>query len=194
MNRRRVGRRLEIAHYALSFGVVTAMAATAGAQETIRDPGRHPVYPIEVEPHAVVGWDDYYGGSGVGAGLRLSIPVVQDGFIKSIDDSVAIGFGVDWVHYSDCYFRGDCSANYLVFPVAMQWNFFLTRHWSVFGEPGLFLYKGFVDRCDAPGCKEPTSFGIEPAIAVGGRYAFTDNVTFTMRLGYPTFSAGFSFL
>jgi hypothetical protein len=174
--------------------LVVAFAAPAVAQDTIRDPGLHPSYPVEVEPHAVVGWNDFYGGSGIGAGLRLSIPIVQNGFIKSIDDSVAIGFGADWLHYSGCYYRGECTANYLIFPVALQWNFFFTRRWSAFGEPGLFLYKGFVDRCSAPGCGEPASFGVEPALAVGGRYAFTDNVTFTLRLGYPTFSAGLSFL
>jgi len=185
---------LRIAVRGLAFAAVTLPSGISMAQETIRDPGRHPVYPVEVEPHALVGWDNLYGGTGIGAGLRLSIPIVQDGFVKSIDDSVAIGFGVDWLHYSGCYFNGECSANYLMFPVAMQWNFFFTRHWSAFGEPGLFLYKGFIDGCGSPGCQEPTSFGVRPAIAVGGRYHFNDNVTLTMRLGYPTISAGVSFL
>ena len=177
-----------------ALALVTAFSATAEAQDTIRDPGKHPVYRIEVEPHAAVGWDGLYGGAGVGAGLRLSIPIVQDGFIKSIDDSVAIGFGADWLSYSGCYFDGRCSANYLMFPAALQWNFFLTPHWSVFGEPGAFVYKGFIEHCTAPGCSEPTSFGVRPAIAVGGRYHFTDHVTLTLRVGYPTISAGVSFL
>jgi hypothetical protein len=118
---------LRIAVNGLAFAVVTVSSGISMAQETIRDPGRHPVYPVEVEPHALVAFDNLYGNTGIGAGLRLSIPIVQDGFVKSIDDSVAIGFGVDWLHYSGCYFNGECSANYLMFPVATQWNFFFTR-------------------------------------------------------------------
>ena len=35
--------------------------------------------------------------------------------------------------------EGD-TASYLVFPVVMQWNFWLSQNWSVFGEPGLVIY------------------------------------------------------
>jgi hypothetical protein len=161
---------------------------------TIGQPGRHPQYAVEVEPHALVGWDDMYGGNGIGAGLRFSVPIVENGFVKSIDDSVAIGFGVDWLSYSDCYYASRCGANYLLFPVALQWNFFLTPHWSVFGEGGAFVYTGFFGECDAPGCNEPTSFGVRPLLAVGGRYHFSDNVALTLRAGYPTISVGISFL
>ena len=180
----------------LAAALVTAPSATSPAQETIRDTGRHPVYQVEMEPHALVAWDNLYGDTGLGGGLRLSIPIVRDGFIKSIDDNVAIGFGLDWLHYSDCYFNGPCSANYVMFPVAMQWNFFFTRRWSAFGEPGLFVYKGFIEGCGSPGCQgeEPTSFGVRPAIAVGGRYHFNDYITLTVRLGYPAISAGVSLL
>ena len=29
----------------------------------------------------------------------------------------------------------------------MQWNFWLSTHWSVFGEPGLVIFHGFFEDC-----------------------------------------------
>jgi hypothetical protein len=197
----RIGARLQplfVSYGAIAIALASTLAVSAVAraeETTIKDPGQHPSYPIEIEPHAVLGMGDIYGSTGAGVGLRLSIPIVQNGFVKSIDDSVAISFGGDFLHYSNCYYAERCGANYLLLPVALQWNFFLTRHWSVFGEPGLYVYKGFMDSCGnlAP-CQQPSDFGIGPAFAIGGRYQFNETVTLAMRLGYPSSSIGVSFL
>jgi hypothetical protein len=189
-----------------------ATAGVASADDTIRRPGDHPQYAVEIEPHGVWGWTHYNYApvDGFGLGGRFSIPLTDNGFIPSINNSVAIGFGVDWLHYSGtacydyydpryhgpCYYIGD--ANYLFFPIVMQWNFFVARHWSVFGEPGLVIYHGFFDYCAGapPGsfCANPTSTGVDFAFYVGGRYHFNDHVALTMRIGYPTFSLGVSFM
>jgi hypothetical protein len=65
----------------------------------------------------------------------------------------------------------------------MQWNFWLSTHWSVFGEPGL-----------AFGSDNGRGTFLWPAFYAGGRYHFTDRIALTMRLGYPDFSLGVSFL
>jgi hypothetical protein len=198
---------------ALLFTVAMVVCARpAKGDDTIKHPGDHPKYAVEIEPHGVWGWTHYNYApvDGFGLGARFSIPVTDDGFVKSINNSVAITFGVDWLHYSgtNCYyyndprFRGPCydvgDANYLFFPVAMQWNFFVAQHWSVFGEPGLVIYHGFFDYCGAapPGapCSNPTTTGVDVAFFVGGRYHFGDHVALTMRIGYPTFSLGVSFM
>jgi hypothetical protein len=182
-------------------------AAPAKAESIINNPGDHPNYKVELEPHLVLGWGHLYHGNGFGVGGRVSIPIVDNGFVKSINNSVAISFGLDWVRYSDCYYydnRGrdrfgyGCGASYLIFPVAMQWNFWLTPHWSVFGEPGLYVYHGIYDNnyCDARfvGCGYPTRTSIDFAFFAGGRYHFTENIALTLRLGYPTSSLGVSFM
>ncbi len=197
----------------LLFAAVAASARPARGDDTIKHPGDHPQYTVEVEPHGVWGWTDYNHapGDGFGLGARFSIPVTDDGFIKTINNSVAVTFGVDWLHYSgtacyyyyygprypgNCYYVGD--ANYLFFPVAMQWNFFVAKSWSVFGEPGLFIYHGWFDYCSgvAPGypCSNPTSTGVDVALYIGGRYHFNEHVALTLRIGYPTFSLGVSFM
>ncbi|HET9956217.1 MAG TPA: hypothetical protein VFQ61_17035 [Polyangiaceae bacterium] len=180
---------------------------TAHAQSTIRHPGQRPHYDFELEPHLLLGAFDppgpAHGGDGLGLGFRGTIEVAPEGFISKLNDSVGVGFGMDWVHYSTSAARGRCSRfidgpngtlicaevdtqysrDYFYVPIVMQWNFWLARRWSVFGEPGLSL--NFPRHRD---------MSISPALYAGGRFHFSDQVTLTMRLGYPTFSLGVSFL
>ncbi len=159
--------------------VATALSAVggaerlAGADDTIKTPGDHPSYSVELEPHALVGFGRFADGVGIGPGLRVSFPIVDNGFVSSINDSVAIGVGADVLF-------GAPGA--IVFPVVMQWNFFVARRWSVFGEPGLAIFHGF-----------DSSTGVEPVLYAGGRYHFNEHVSLTMRVGYPAFSIGLSF-
>lgn len=178
----------------------------ARAQSTIRTPGARSSYQLELEPHLLLGILDPPGrarDNGIGIGLRATIELVPDGFIAKINDSVGIGFGLDFVAYENSDWRSECTEfapgpngtricvgvdgagggrERLFLPVVMQWNFWLTRRWSVFGEPGIFADLG-------------DDFDLHPfALFVGGRYHFTDSVTLTLRIGYPTFSVGASFL
>jgi hypothetical protein len=181
------------------------LGRVASADDTIRNPGDHPHYLVEIEPRFLFGWDnDFDGNAGVGVGARVSIPIVRNGFVPTINNSVAISFGLDWLHYSDCYFYYasagyGCGANYFEFPIAMQWNFYVAKRWSVFGEPGFYIYHGVYDRvaCNGPNlppCHYPTETGIDFAGWLGARFHITDKIALTMRIGYPTLSVGVSFM
>jgi hypothetical protein len=169
----------------------------------IQHPGDHRRYVFEAEPHLVLGLIDppgYASGTGFGAGFRGAIPILQNGFIPKLNNSVAIGFGVDFVRYG----RGDycrtgqplsgcdnrvrlSSFNEFYFPVELQWNYYLSRNWSVFGEPGTALYYHVWDG--------PNRVDWDPVVFfAGGRYHFAERITLTMRIGYPAFSVGCSFL
>jgi hypothetical protein len=211
---RRAPRAAAVLAVLLALGSGLACAeGTARADDTIKRPGDHPKYAVEIEPHLLWGWTHYNYApvDGFGLGARFSIPIVENGFVPSINNSVAITFGVDWLHYSgtNCYYvyfgphyGGPCydvgDANYLFFPVAMQWNFFVAQRWSVFGEPGLVIWHGFYDYCNnaPPGynCGNPTATGVDLAIYLGGRYYVSDHVALVMRIGYPTFSFGVGFM
>jgi hypothetical protein len=203
--------------------VLTLIAATvvglpAYADDTIKHPGDHPKYTVELEPHALLGWPAQWVGTGLGLGGRVSINLTDDGFVKTINNSVALGFGIDWVHYSatGCYydprFPGYCygygyygNADFFQFPIVMQWNFYVARRWSVFGEPGLYIYHGIWSApnypCNGPGLP-PCGYygyygnntGVGPAFWAGARFYFSESVALTMRVGYPTLlSVGVSF-
>ena len=157
----------------LRFCLATAVAAAASLTapfayadtSTIKLPGAHPDYVFEAEPHALIAPFDKLRP---GIGFRGTIELVDNGFVSSINNTVGIGFGADWAEH----FR---------LPVVMQWNFWLSRNWSVFGEPGAVL-----DLDD--------KLRVHPAIYAGGRFHFTDRITLTMRIGHPTASVGVSFL
>jgi hypothetical protein len=154
------------------------------------------LYPVEIEPHFSFGAENVYGSTGFGGGLRVSIPLVY-GHIGRLPDNLAISFGGDILHYDNCYYASNCGANYLMLPVAAQWNVYVARRVSLFLEGGVFVYKGWFDGCDGlagNGCTAPSDFGVLPTVAIGGRVHLGDNVSFTARVGYPTTTLGLSFL
>lgn len=164
-------------------------APEARAETVIKQPNRHPVYRAELEPHLdILPWHRDYGGhyyNGVGnfefgGGFRASIELGDPAFIPKINNTVAITFGVDFTN-------NNCTGCYRDFsfwsPVALQWNFFLTDKWSVFGEGGFMLRSyGFFNE----------TYG-DFTFAAGARFHFTDKVALTMRVGYPFVSVGISF-
>ena len=188
------------------FVVLTLLASSspALAQSIIKNPGEH-VNSVELEPHLVLRWfDTPHRDIGFGLGARATVPIVDNGFIPSINNSVGIGFGVDWMRYDACGdnygFYFDCGkVNHFSFPVVMQWNFFLSRAWSVFGEPGLALNyyhqscgydlpnRGHVDLC-------PSHTFVDPVFFAGARWHFSNYTALTFRVGWPYSSIGVSFL
>lgn len=181
------------AHNALALAVVGgALCVTrlAHAEGIVDRPGYHPRYGVEVEPHLIVGWAnidtndpipkriDFNNHAGFGPGLRLSIPLVDNGFISKINNNVAIGFGVDWAHYGS-------NADALWFPAVLQWNFFITDVITAFGEPGISLrYSGNRDH----------PWNLEGVFQLGAKFMFSRYVGLTVRAGYPYFSVGVSML
>jgi len=167
-----------------------------------------PAYRLELEPHLVVGAANPPGpgaGQGAGAGVRGSVMLSRDGFIAGVNDSIALGFGLDVLRYGGGgSFWGTCVARtpgpagtsvctavdspggargYLFIPVVMQWNFWFTKQWSAFGEPGVDIF--FTSH----------GGGATPSLAIGGRLHVTEAVAIVLRLGWPTttFGASFSF-
>jgi hypothetical protein len=146
--------------------------ANAQERSVIGNPGNHPHYVVDAEPHGLLGFGGpFYGDGFPGVGFRGTFTVVRDGFVRTINNSVGVGVGADF------FFGRGGSA--VVVPVVMQWNFWLSTHWSVFGEPGI----GFTSARDI----------VTPIFAAGGRYNFTDRIALTMRAGYPSLSVGVSF-
>jgi hypothetical protein len=166
---------------ALALGASAAallFAPAALAQSVIRQPGVHPDYHFEAEPHLLLAIDPpgKGGGAGFGPGFRGTIEIVDNGFISKINNTVGVGFGADYVALTA---KGDPGT--FIIPVVMQWNFWFDHGWSVFGEPDGALVIG--DKLRA----RPAGFG-------GARYHFNESIALTLRAGYPAVSVGVSFL
>lgn len=166
------------------------LANEASAQLIIKNPGDHPPFRAELEPHGViVPWGGPFGYRyagparggffAAGAGFRATIKLV-DPVIPRLNNTIGITFGLDLTTCDYCSYRDNVS---FWTPVGAQWTFFLTRDWSVFGEPGVIfqsdgLYRGI---------------WAAPMFEVGGRWHFKDKITLTMRAGYPFVTVGVSF-
>jgi len=163
---------------------VCLVANNAQAEWTIEQPNAHPQYFAELEPHLTLGWFSPPGpgsGSGWGAGFLASFEIVDPGFIGGLNNTVAIAVGFDMLNYG---YEGEGNALYAWIPVVMQWNFHIAKEWSVMGEPGIAL------RFQAH-----ASDTVDPLILrLGARWHFAENMSLTMRIGYPTASVGLSFL
>ncbi len=200
-------RRVRAAVIGAALGIACWATTGSAAADTltINRPGYHPRYSFEAEPHLLVGFIDPPGaanGNGIGIGFRGTVQILDNGFVPSINNSIGIGFGADWLHYGhggdycvDRDLQNRCvrfdngrAVDTLWLPVVLQWNFWLSRNWSVFGEPGLALRFESNDGGDHRFHPEFLQ------LYLGGRYHFTDNIALTMRVGYPTFSIGVSFL
>jgi hypothetical protein len=169
--RSRTGRCVVVA--ACSAAVALASGrARADEHSTINRYGDHPSYVFEAEPHGLIGFGypfDY--SNNIGIGFRGTFHLTN-GFVSSINDSIGIGVGFDFAPGNGGFF---------IVPVVLQWNFWLSTHWSVFGEPGLAFTNG------------PLS-AVLPAFYAGGRFHFTERIALTLRVGYPDVSVGVSFL
>jgi hypothetical protein len=195
---------------------ILAAPALASAQQ-IRQPGNHPLYSAELEPHLVVQWNDYApcSSDAFGPGFRASIPILQNGPLPRINNNMAIGFGLDWAHggiddgcrayyFNNQFYGNGFTADVWTVPVVVQWNFFLLPKISVFGEGGLVFehrtwdsgyYGGTCPNGPNNFCAIPGSENtVEPSLSVGGRFLVSDSVGFLLRIGYPYLSAGVSIL
>jgi hypothetical protein len=183
-------------------------SSAAGAQ--IKEPGQHPQYMLELEPHLLLQYADRpTGEQGLGFGVRASIPFVHNGPVPSINNNIGISFGMDIAFFGGdemCRRRGvqffaeDCSALNLWLPATGQWNFFLTPVVSVFGEFGIAFQHvrwSFGGTC-ANGARcsaTEANTDVEPTAFVGGRFlVFNRRAGLTVRLGWPYLSVGAAML
>lgn len=167
---------------------LTSLPSEAHAENLIKRPGAHNHYSWELEPQLVLrthapyagrgrGYG-YYGWTGVGPGVRVSIPFMHNGPIDEINNNIGISFGASTT-FHPVYAGRD--AVVLNLPVAFQWNFYFTDIISVLGEAGLntpiTFWAGYSD------------FSVEPLIQGGGRFQF-GKVGVLVRVGWPLLSVG----
>lgn len=187
-------KKLLLASAASAALMVTAAAPhQAQAQAIIGHPGQHGT-KTEIELHGILnygcGWNHCWGGAW-GLGARIGIPLMPNGPVPSINNSLALGIGLDALVYTwgDRWNRGFGAALEPVVSVNAQWNFYFFGAFSMFLEGGVAAGFGF--------CGSECGFWLWPGLALGGRVHFSgraDYPTLTFRFGFPTgFNLGVSF-
>lgn len=182
---------------ALASVSLIALAAPSAASADIQSPGDHPSYGLELAGHLVVQWHDEGFDEAIGPGFRAYFPVIPSGPVTSINNSLAVGTGLD-LTFSDAQCGPQNCDNWQIWlPLTVQWNFYFSREFSVFPELGLaFQYLQFEDNisavCEGRRCDDD-DIDIEPVFWIGARYQFAKTVGVTLRLGTPSLLLGLSF-
>lgn len=167
---------------ALCFSVFCLLAATAIPSDAEAQ-GRH-IQGLRPEVHAGVGFHGF-----LSAGFDLEFAIVPDGFLRSMDDELALAVGFDLL-FGDFGRRGDRDDPRGVGfapNITAQWNLYLSEKWSVFPEVGitvLFLTEG--DHRYYRGHGRGGRRGYVDAVAgIGARMHFGRRFALVFRVGFP---------
>ncbi|MCS6796930.1 MAG: hypothetical protein NZ898_00085 [Myxococcota bacterium] len=146
---------------ALFAGGAPLASGSARAQQ--RDHDR-----VRFDLHLDLGW--YRNG---GLGFRADIPIVSRGAVDGVDDDLSVSVGAEAFWWWD-------ASNLGVFPVvALQWNFYLSEHWSLCPELGVALWFG-------PHRNRYWRTFVAPFAGFGARYHFSARNALLLRLTWPT--------
>ena len=160
----------------------------------------HPSYAAEIEPHFVVAGLDKFS-AGVGLGLNITIPIWQHSPFSRIDDDISFGLGLDWVRYAAYVPTGldsgrKVTTQAIYVPVFVQWNIWAGARAAFFLEPTLlYRFASYSDTCGAGSsvpCADKTR--LLPTGSIGLRFRISDRIAGTMRVGWPMFTLGASWL
>ncbi len=127
-------------------------------------------------------------GLGPAVGLRVAIPIVDNGFVSSIDNAIYITFGGDIFFercVGGCGRRDDDYGVALAVPVTGRWQFNFTPRWSAYGEvgPNVYIHSGWLGDGDFPGVGRSAPHWF--AGAAGGKWHFAPEMSLTLSLGAP---------
>ncbi len=166
-------------HVAIAAFAWTFVPMALEAQEG----GAPRISGTRVEAHGVLGW-------GLGAGLRLEVPIVPNGFLRgsgSVRDEFALGFGGEALVL---FLRdGHADLGLALAPVGVfVWNVYLNRRWSIFPELGATIVFGgpgigrFAHRDDHG---SHYHIDVDGVIGFGLRYHSGRRSAFVVRFNYP---------
>lgn len=149
--------------------------------------------PTELNLHAGLS----HFGLGPAVGLRVAIPIVDNGFVSSIDNAIYITVGGD-LFFERCV--GGCGARDRDYgiavgvPVTGRWQFNFTPEWSAYGEVGgsVYVHSHWLGDGDFPGVWHAAPHWL--ATAVGGKWHFAPTTSLTLSLGAPYSHVGLDFL
>jgi hypothetical protein len=190
MREMRGQRKTSFVPYLLALLCTLAVTASARADER-----SYRIRGVRPEAHLSIG-----GHGDIGAGFRIDIPIVPEGFIGRGRDDFALSPGLDLQFFDfgdhDCGGRGpkpgrgECrdGDGVVVIPqLAAQWNFYFPRHaWSIAPELGIAVVIGDWDGHD--------DVRVQPLAAFVARKHFAGRTALVLRGGWPSgFQIGIAF-
>ncbi|MBL9009410.1 MAG: hypothetical protein JNJ46_34460 [Myxococcales bacterium] len=138
------------------------------------------------------GYGRYYGDAALGPGFQMLFPVVQNGFIPSINNAFYVGFFTDFLFIPDVAFGyRDFLFSFAIGPVA-QWRFFILDMFqggglSAFTNLGFGIWPWFLGNRFASSSVAIYGF---PLFELGANLMFSKLFGLTLSFGYPSVKFG----
>lgn len=134
---------------------------------------------------------------GFGGGVRVSFPLMHDGFIGSINNAVRFETGAEFYHWS----FGGFAYETIAVPLQLRWDFFLTEQWTVFAAAGVALnvyyFEDDAGFFDAPKNTDLWGFGsgalITSAVGFGALINFSESVSLRLDATLNLLAIGLTF-
>ncbi len=129
-------------------------------------------------------------GPGLAAGARVGIPLVDNGFISTLNNAVFLSVGADlyYTRYRTGAGQDDAGLGVGV-PLTVHWEFYFPRRWSAYAELGLNVFLSPSLLRDGEGIEA----GGWIAAAAGAVWRFADRAALELRLGNPYSAVGLRF-
>lgn len=129
---------------------------------------------VRLDAHVNLGW---YRNAAIG--LRADILLTRDGLLDGTDDDLALSPGVEFLYFYHNDYEG-----FGIFPLlALQWNIYVHRRWSLAPEIGAAMLFG-------PHRDRYWSTFIAPFFGFGVRYHLNTRNALLFRITWPS---GFQF-
>lgn len=159
--------------FTLPIAVLVVCAAALLAAPGAADAQAGPPPSVRLDIHGDFGW--YNNG---GAGLRVDIPIVREGFIhgSSVSDDLSISPGLDMLWWYGAY-----DGIGFIPMVMVQWNIYFAQKFSFLIELGLAGIWG----PSASWNNRYYSNYIAPTGQLGFRWHFSDALALLVRVGWP---------
>ncbi len=157
-----------------------------GETSSLNDMGPHTRSSM-LSVFALLSW-----GNGLGVAGRYTLPVMHDGFIDTINDSVELEFGADVSFSSYSVLGFNYGYTNLVIPLEGRWSFHLNPKLSLYGKLSLGWYINFWTG-DIEGVQGLNYSGIYLSGGAGALYALSDTFWLRGELGATGAKLGVGF-
>ena len=130
-------------------------------------------------------------GFGLGLALRYTLPIVPDGFISKLNDSLEVEMGADFSYAWYSYFGSGYSYLTLVIPAAeARWSFHFTKRWEAYAKAGIgFQWRNY----DSPYGRRGALDWVYINVGVGGLMHINDTFAIRAEIGYGGLRVGMGF-
>ena len=168
---------------AMAVLLSSPVLAQETSSTTSSDPMRSPGGLYDATPHTrksmLTVWGSLGWWSGLGVGARYTLPLVADGFLAELNDSVELEFG------ADLYFLGWYGYSSLDIPVEGRWSFHVLPNLSLYGKLAAGVQVDFL----AGSLRLWPLFHFAP----GAIYHLSENFAVRAELGYRGLRLGVAF-